>query len=239
MKRMRPIGSSKNAMNRKKLIVIQIALMIICSAGEAVWVFRDESEGIRSFRADKPAGQPAEFKAIATLNCRLDIIAVILRDFTNYPHWMPACVEARLLDQTTESDLLLYYRHHAPFPFKDRDAVLHVTTTLDTVNKTLYIQSRNIDDQRLPFSDCCVRMTRMEADWTIQYLNEDQTRIEYRLLTEPGGHIPAKYTSQFTAKLPHETLTGLRRMTAQPKYLKRAESSYEKELIEKYFINIE
>lgn len=226
-------------MIHKQLIVILVTLSLICPAQDWNWLLLNESDGICSFRNDGDDDQPPEFKAIATLNCRLDVIAVILKDFANYPDWMPACVEARLLDQTTESDLLLYYRHHAPFPFKDRDAVLHVTTTLDTVNKTLYIQSRNIDDQRPPFSDSCVRMTRMEADWTIQYLDEDQTRIEYRLLTEPGGHIPAKYTSQFTAKLPHETLSGLRRMTAQPKYLKKAESSHEKELIEKYFINKE
>lgn len=221
----------------QKLITILLLLLLTFPAQAENWQLLDESDGIRSFRNDGGEDQTPEFKAIATLNCRLDIIAVVLRDFANYPTWMPDCLEARLLEETAESDLFLYYRHYAPFPFKDRDAVLRITTSLDTVNKTLYIRSRNIDDQRLPLSESCVRMTRMEADWTIQFLGKNQTRVEYRLLTEPGGHVPAKYTSQFTAKLPHETLAGLRRMTKNPDYHKKAESSQEKELIEKYFKN--
>ncbi|MGC9363256.1 MAG: START domain-containing protein [Fidelibacterota bacterium] len=218
-------------MTRKQLIILHIALSFISNARAGDWVLMNESDGIRSYRTD----QPAEFKAITTLNCRLDVIAIILRDFAAYSRWMPDCLEARLIDQNSDTQLQLYYRHHAPWPFKNRDAVLRISTRLDTARKTLFIRTRNIDDERFPPADSCVRMVRMEADWMIQYLNGNQTRIEYRLLTDPGGYIPLQQAEQFMSDLPHETLVGLKRMINNPEYHKKAESSQEKELIEKYF----
>jgi hypothetical protein len=219
------------------LIFILIIFPGLTKAQTREWILTDNINGIESYKLAKTPQNRAEFKAIATLNCRLDIIAVILKDFQNYPQWMPDCIEVRQIEKIDDNNILLYYLHHAPWPVRNRDAVLHVTSRLDTSAQALYITSRTVTDNRFPPADNPVRMAKMEADWAICFIDEKHTRVSYQLFSDPGGYIPASQANRFAANLPYETLRGLQRMICKPEYSVKAVKSPEKKIVEDYFIH--
>jgi len=152
---------------------------------------------------------------------------------------MPNCIEARQIKTIDNNNLRLYYQHHTPWPVKNRDAVLHVTSRLDTIAKALYINSIAVNDSRFPPFDNPVRMLKMEAYWEIQFIDENHTHISYQLLSDPGGYIPISQANRFTENLPYRTLLGLKQMICNPEYLIKADKSQLKKTVDKYFIETE
>lgn len=223
-------------MIRNRIILGLIILSNFIYTQDKEWVLLSNRDGIDTYRAVVEKPNIDEFRAITTLNCRLDIIAVVLKDFPRYPDWMPNCIEARQVETIDDNNLRLYYQHHTPWPVRNRDAVLHVASRLDTIAKALYISSIAVNDSCFPPSNNPVRMLKMEAYWKIQFIDENHTYISYRLLSDPGGYIPANQANRFTENLPYQTLLGLKQMISKPEYLQKAEKSQLKKTVDKYFI---
>ena len=151
---------------------------------------------------------------------------------------MPDCIELQPVESIDDNNLVLYYRHHTPWPVRTRDAVLHVNTVLDTVNKTLFIQSNSIEDDRFPAHKNAVRMTEMAAKWKIQYIDENHTRIIYQFRSDPGGLIPESQIGRFTQHLPAKTLMGLSNMITLSRYIEMAKTSEECRIVDKFSTNL-
>jgi len=218
-----------------KLLLSLLLIIAFSTARENDWHLLYSEDGIDVYsRIEKNTGIE-EYRAVTTFNCRLEVIAIILKDFANYPNWMPDCLQAKLLEQVDADNLLLYYLHNAPAPLKKRDVVLKVQTKIDPNSKILYINSVNVNDNRYPPQPDAVRMTKMETDWIIEAINRVQTRLSYRLLSDPSGWIPASLAIQSIRPLPLKTLLGLRQMAQSDRYIQAAKNSPEEKIVNSLF----
>jgi len=219
----------------KNIWLLFILLLGLCaSAQQSDWVLFDSTAGIKSYRQPALNGQPDTYKAETVLNCRLDVIAVILKDFENYPAWMPNCIKLEYIKSIDDNNLILYYQHHTPWPVHDRDAILHVVTNLDTNRQALYITSQSTNDNPFPLSDNLVHMKKMVAHWQIRYIDESHSDIAYQVISDPGGLIPTSQVNYFSRYLPYKTLLGLKRMCEMPEYIEMAKKSKEKSIVDTF-----
>lgn len=226
----------KPARNR----IVFLFLILIVAGGtldaqENEWEFLYSQDAIDVYRRPRPQIGLDEFWAIATLDCRLDVIAMVLKDFANYPNWMPECLQAELIERIDQNSLLLYYRHNSPWPVKNRDAILEVSSRIDTSDKTLYISSIAVTDQRFPPQSSPVRMALMEAHWIITARDRQHTRIDYRIVSDPAGRLPAAAVNYATQALPPVTLRGLSQMAQQKCYIEAAQDSPERKIVDDFF----
>jgi hypothetical protein len=179
------------------------------NTGELDWEYLSTQDDIDLYQREGSYNGFTEFRAVAMVNGSLKDIAAILRDFAHYPEWMPECREARKIEDIDENSLLLYYLHHTPWPIRNRDAILRVEFQIDTKSNILYISSIAQPDERFPPTPNPVRMAMMEAHWIIESLDSLQTRISYRIISDPGGSLPTSSINLSTKNLPLKTLTGI------------------------------
>jgi len=224
-----------NKNTNTKLLLSWLLIIAFSTAQENDWQLLDSEDGIDVYSRIEKATGIEEYRAVTTFNCRLEVIAIILKDFTNYPNWMPDCLQAKLLEQIDADNLLLYYLHNSPSPLKNRDVVLKVETKIDPNSKILYINSVNINDDRYPPQPDAVRMAKMETCWIIEAINREQTRLSYRLLSDPAGWIPASLAIQSIRPLPLKTLLALRQLAQSERYIQAAKNSPEEKIVNSLF----
>jgi hypothetical protein len=227
-------------MSIKKDKIVQLLFIFLLTytfptAQENDWQLLYSEQGIDVYTRTEKATGIEEYRAITTLNCRLEVIAIILKDFANYPNWMPDCLQAKLLEQTDADNLLLYYLHNSPSPLKNRDVVLNIQTKIDTNLKTLFINSVNVNDNRYPPQPDAVRMAKMETYWIIEAVDREHTHLSYRLLSDPSGWIPTSLAVQSIRPLPLKTLLGLRQMAQSERYIQAAKNSPEEKIANALF----
>jgi len=218
-----------------KLILTLLLTIAFSIARDNLWQLLYSEDGIDVYSRIEKATGIEEYRAVTTFNCRLEVIAIILKDFANYPNWMPDCLQAKLLEQIDTDNLLLYYLHNSPSPLKNRDVVLKVETRIDPNSKTLYINSINVNDNRYPPQSDAVRMAKMETYWIIEAINREQTRLSYRLLSDPAGWIPTSLALQSIRPLPLKTLLGLHQLAQSDRYLQAAKNSPEEKIVNSLF----
>jgi len=219
-------------------IKLLLSLMLVTAfsiAQQNDWQLLYSEQGIDVYtRTEKNTGIE-EYRAVTTLDSRLEVIAIVLKDFANYPNWMPDCLQAKLLEQTDADNLLLYYLHNSPAPLKNRDVVLNVQTKIDTNSKILYINSVNVNDNRYPPQPDAVRMAKMETHWIIEAVDREHTRLSYSLLSDPAGLIPTSLVNRSIRSLPVKTLLGLRQMAQSEQYIQAAKNSPEEKIANSLF----
>lgn len=220
-----------------KFLPIWLLITAFSIAQKNDWQLLYSEQGIDVYARTEQATGIEEYRAVTTLDCRMEVIAIILKDFANYPNWMHECLQAKLLEQINADNLLLYYLHHSPSPLKNRDVVLNVQTRIDPVLKTLYINSVNINDNRYPPQADAVRMAKMETHWIIEAVDREHTRLTYQLLSDSAGLIPISLVNQSIRQVPLKTLLGLRQMAESDHYIQAANNSPEEKIVNSLFPN--
>jgi hypothetical protein len=218
-----------------KLLLSLLLITAFSIARDNDWKLLYSERGIDVYSRIEQNTGIEEYRAITTFNCRLEVIAVILKDFTNYPHWMPECLRAKLIENIDADNLLLYYLHNSPSPLKNRDVVLNVQTSIDTNLKILYINSVNVNDNRYPPQPDAVRMAKMETHWIIEAIDREHTRLSYSLLSDPAGLIPASLVNRSIRPLPVKTLLGLHQMAQSERYIQAVKNSPEEKIANTLF----
>ena len=193
-------------------VVLSLISFGILDAGEPEWKLLSTENGIDLYLRENAVNGFNEYQAIAILDFPLKSIVTVLRDFPNYPLWMPECLEAQKIEDIDENNLLLYYLHHSPWPVRNRDAILHVRSVIDPDSNIVNISSIAVPDDRYPAQSNPIRMAMMEAHWDIEVISAAKTRITYRIISDPGGSLPVSSVNLNNKNLPVRTLSGIARM---------------------------
>ena len=169
-----------------------------------------------------------ELKSIITIKTSLSSIIALLNDFESYPQWVYKCGESSTLKKLNDTICIHYQTVVAPWPVSDRDFVVTVAQTQD--DKTKIITQTSISNESyIPVKDGFVRISLFNAKWTLIPLKDGMVEIDYQLLVDPGGAIPAWLVNLAVVDGPFETMVGFKKMIVKDKY-KKAKIAYIKEL---------
>jgi hypothetical protein len=147
----------------------------------------------------------------------LGAVVAVLTDFPAYAQWFLRMREVRVLESHSLADVSIYFVIDGVWPVSDRDAVARAEVSQDS--GTLAIRMMLLaTPQKIPPVAGRVRMPLLQSGWELTPLSLTTTRIEVIGSADPGGWVPRWLANTAVVIIPRETLQGLRRQLAQPKY---------------------
>jgi hypothetical protein len=178
------------------------------------WIIYRDQHNITGFERQLPDKKFIQAKSETILNFPIKTIFKTLNNTSSYSQWMYRCIEARLLDQTTEYSKLLYFAQSAPLGSSDRQVIL-LTKTYKDINRgliTTTVSSLAHESKQLPSNiaiDERVWMINYTGEWSLSTIDSDHTKISYTAYTDPGGFAPEFIVNREVRRVTFETLKGM------------------------------
>ncbi len=202
-----------------------------------IWKQTTDIEGIKSFERSIPGKVNKEFKAVAVINARIEVIAEVLNDISSYHLWMAKCKEANLLKRINKDELIYYHEINSPWPIRNRGTIVQIKTNFDTstgVTKILFEAIK--DDEKYPVKEGIVQVVFLKGKYIIEFVSREITKVTYIAISDPSGYMSASLGNQESKHYPFLNLDGLRKMVKLKKYQELGRKSETYDLVESVFV---
>ena len=143
----------------------------------------------------------------------------MLNDVESYPQWVYRCQTSKVLKKDSDQHLIRYQTIVAPWPVDNRDVVVEVNTRQDEKTNVVY-QKVSALPSYSPKLKGHVRITQFRALWTLTPLKNGFVLVEYELLVNPAGSIPAWLVNLAMVEGPFDTSVKMRDRLMMEKYQK-------------------
>jgi hypothetical protein len=210
------------------LLLVTYFLSLFAAAGD--WQLLKQSDGIKVYKRPLDGSGVEEFRAVAEVDSRIEVIGEVLRDVPSYPVWYAGCAETHVVERRDRNHFTFYFLQKTPWPVRNRDLVLEVATRMNLKEGWAEISLKSLPDAT-PARKGVVR-ARMRGSYRLEYLKRNLTRIIYTIWADPGGSLPPAMANRSMPERTLQTLRGIEKRALHPKYLQQAESSEDKQLIE-------
>jgi len=161
-----------------------------------------------------------KFKSIKvtfTVNARLTQLVAFVLDIENYRNWQYNTIQASLLKKINEQEVIYYTEIEAPWPTSNRDMIIDLRLSQDTITKVLTIVAEGLP-QWEPGKDQVVRVPMSIATWTVIPLSSSLLKVDYFIQIDPGGSVPAWMVNMVSAQAPYESFKTLKDKIHQEKF---------------------
>ncbi len=203
--------------------ILSILLLLTIAAGASVaddnngWTLSRDSRNIKVYTRRIKGIAFKEYRGIVEVNASLSSVIALFEDHAAAKDWIDTCDRIELVEYLAPNESITYSYNNAPWPAKDRDAVVHSVTTQDPETLVVSVVQKAITGH-VPNNRKAVRVELIEGSWTLVPLDEKRTEVTYQVLTDPGGGIPAWLVNAVAISQPFNTLRGLRRLLNSEKY---------------------
>lgn len=188
-----------------------------------VWTLarEDKARDIRVYVRDMPGSDYQSFYAVTRMAARIDSVVAVLSDVPAMPEWIVRMVSVRLLRREPDRELWVHAHYRLPYPFLDREAVLHSRLQQDARSGQVTIVTRSVPGMIAPGREKRVRLAGVHSTWKITPEPAGRVRIEFWGQGEPGGYVPPLLFNYNLPDEPLQTLRNLRQMLIRDKYRER------------------
>ncbi len=216
-------------------VIIHTLIFLLPASAETRWEDVLDRDNIQIWKRSVDGSEYGELKATTIVNARIEVIWELLCDTGSNKKWVENSEQARLIEQVDQTTALMYFSVDLPWPISNRDMVAKSSAIFDRENRRIVIKTTAVDDLIVPPRKGYIRVTEFFNEWILEYIQgqRENTRVIYKLRTNPAGHIPPFFVNLLIRKQPYKTLTKLKKMVTIPKYIEAAEKSELKEAIER------
>jgi hypothetical protein len=209
---------------RRPAAVVRAAMLLLalCVHGGAGaddgWVLarHDAARDITVYVRTLPGSSYHGFYAVTQMATSVPVALAVLADVPALPEWIVRMTQARLLRRDADREAWVYGRYHMPYPFLDRDAVLHSRITPEP-GGAVVVDTRAVPGF-LPEAHRTVRLTNMQSTWRLTPLAGGAVKIELWGQGDPGGYVPPVLFNYNLPDEPAQTFRNLRHMLLRTKY---------------------
>lgn len=168
----------------------------------------------------------ATFRATTQVNASLESLLAVILDIKSGTRWIDACEESFLIKKLSFNEQYHYQTFYIPFPFKNRDFILHSTLVHDPVTQAITITMSSAPDYcRDKQSKQCtktntselVRVNKSIGTFKLQ-ANEQGTAITWIQHTNPAGHLPAWLVNQLIKDTAYKSFKNLAEIVKEQQY---------------------
>lgn len=181
------------------------------------WELKKNQNGISVFSRTSESSKYNELKIVFQVKSSLSSIVAILNDVESYPKWIYHCESSKILKKESDKHLIRYQKITAPWPVDNRDVAVDVITYQDEKTKIVYQKVTAVPDYT-PAISGNVRVREYRAMWTIKPLKNGIVQVEYELLVNPAGSIPAWVINLAVIEGPFETTKKMKEQLLNEKY---------------------
>jgi START domain-containing protein len=186
--------------------------------GQRDCVLKKDRDSIKVYTCPSGHLKFKSIKASFTVNARLSQLVAFILDINNYCDWQYHTVKARLLKKINEQEVVYYTEIAAPWPVSNRDMVIDLQVSQDTRTKVLTITSKSVTGW-VPEKDHLVRVPMSQGSWTVVPISSSLLKVEYFVLIDPGGSVPAWMINMVAAQAPYDSFKILKDKIQQKKFM--------------------
>ncbi len=198
-----------------KIFLFQFLLSALLFSGTSpttAWKLKSQKGNIKVYTRTTTKSDIKEVRITTQIEGDLDDLLTLLDDVASFKKWLYRCTKSELLKTVTKGEYYYYNLTDFPFPFSDRDMVIHSKTWKvpgSSVVKT-YSKAYTKGDLYKEQSGI-VRINILEYTWTFTPLNNGLIDIDYEIFSDPGGALPAWVVNMAVSKGPMETMLRLKK----------------------------
>ena len=201
---------------------VSIGLLCLGPARAEQWSLRkqDQELGVAVWDRETPEGY-REFRGVTRVRSRLSALVALFRDTERMPEWLYRTQHVETLSWVSELETYASTTISMPWPFRDRDAVLHVQLSQDPESFAVRLVASAAPDF-MPEIDGYVRMPVVHSTWRFTPLTDGRVEVEFSGYADPGGQLSKGLLNRFQANLvwqsPYRSLRALHQVIADPRY---------------------
>ena len=199
-------------------IVTLVCILIAVSVkSQENWNLRKDKNGIKVYSRPTKNFKFDELKVECEIDGRISQLAALLFDVNKQYQWAYKTIKSQLLKQVTVADVFFYTEIEVPWPYQNRDMVVHMVMRQNPVTKVLTVEAKNTDNY-LPEKKDIVRLKYSSAVWTVTPISDKKFKIDYRLQLDIGDNVPAWLANLFSVSGPYESFNNLKEKIKLPVY---------------------
>ena len=146
---------------------------------------------------------------VTTVNASLSTLVSFLSDNSAFPEWMDKVSKAQKLKDISEQESITYTVVDAPWPERDRDAILY--SRWEQNPETLVVTKKMFSEpQYLGEDSSMIRSPYLEAEWVLTPKGSGMVEVAYKSDYDPGGEVQGWLLDLFTYEMPFNTIKNLR-----------------------------
>jgi len=204
-----------------KIVSIKLAVLVLFSSfvsaanSQYKWELSKNKDGIKVYQSEVKHSKFKTIKVECTLEGTYDKLMVILNDVANQNKWVYNNISSSILQRINGNEFYYYSKTHLPWPMTNRDAIIHLKMTKDSLNRFLKISAVSVPGFA-PEKSGMVRVPRSDISWYVTMPSAKTISIVYIFDADPGGSLPAWAVNMFTDKGPYESFKKLSELLKRP-----------------------
>lgn len=195
--------------------ILAISPLIITP--ELPWSKSKSGGGVIVYTRTMAGSDINEIKATFELPCSINTAVACVTDIANYPKWIYATSESRVLKVTSPTEFSIYQRINTPWPLNDRDICGNYVMKQDPITLDVNITT-HAEPKLVPTKAGVVRIQFNRTIWNIKPMAKNKLHCEYFITFDPGGTVPAWMINLFISEGPYSSLTKLIQEVKLSKY---------------------
>lgn len=201
-----------------KTLILLFAFHTVSSSFAQVdknWEFKGQKDGITIYH-QRTAGL-WHIKLATSLKAPLAGIAMMFADVSTYTDWGYKIVEARQLQRISETEIYYYAKYDFPWPFSDRDIILHSKLEQNPYTKVVTITNTPQPNYLAEKKDL-ERIKNTTTKWRFVPGKDGWVYTEQIISTDSAENLPDWLVKMTLDTGPRETAKGIRRVLLAERY---------------------
>ncbi|MDH3715783.1 MAG: START domain-containing protein [Gammaproteobacteria bacterium] len=192
----------------------------LAAHGSGEWTLKKSTDDIRIYYRTTDDGY-TEFRGVTRVRTSLSALVALFYDVQSMPNWVHRILEARKLEQIGAQEAYAYIAIRMPWPFRNRDVLVHSTLEQDPRTLAVTIRGANVGG-RFPERSQYVRVRKIRSHWAFSPQADGSVEVAFQGYGDAGGNLDSvlmRWAIDLVLwESPLKTLQGLRQMIVAPEY---------------------
>lgn len=181
------------------------------------WTLKKDKRGVQIYTSKVADSNYVAVLSVMSVKASAQSLAALVMDFDYCPKWAAMCKYAKVHEQLSVNESIVYSLNNAPFPVRDRDVVAKVQWLVDDTSQKISMLSRAIDSD-FPRKKGVIRVKHAVSEWHFTPQENGQTLVENFAHVDPNGALPAWVVNILIIDSPYKTFKKMRRLVESGKY---------------------
>jgi len=193
----------------QRILGLFLFALVALSPQAHAWDVIMTEAGVTVAQKTMPNSSLMAFRGEGVMDVPIGTLVGVLLDDSVATEWVDLQAEHTVIRQPSESKKIIYEQYDLPFPIDDRDYVLSELISYDDANWVFSLNFESVNDPSRPVSDCCVRAMAYRTFWRLTKVDDQYTKVEVEVFTDPKGWLPSWLINMIQKDWPWKTISGL------------------------------
>ena len=186
--------------------------LLVSSVWAGEWESLGITDGVHVYRRQEEGTELFAFKGEATTDLPVAQLISVLRNESLGPEWVNMMMFSKVVEQYSDTHLLLHQGYDLSWPVTDRDYVFDKKVVFDADKKSASVHLKSVESSKVPESESFVRARGERTFWEFS-ANGKETKIVVEVMTDPKGTLPEWAINSIQADWPHKSINALIKRT--------------------------